>query len=207
MSQINESQHLTEQQLPQAIAMIGRAFHKDPLSIYVYPDEAERTHRLPLVFSIALRYTLRYGEITTAPEITGVACWLRPERTTLSIKQLLRIGALTTSLKMGLQGLRRINNAEDYMRNTHQHCITEPHWYLWVLGVDPVRKGQGIGGTLLRAGLERADASDRSCYLETMNPENVPLYQKFGFAIASEGNIPGSSVRMWGMVRPARVHL
>ncbi len=42
MSQINELQHLTEQQLPQAIAMIGRAFHKDPLSIYVYPDEAER---------------------------------------------------------------------------------------------------------------------------------------------------------------------
>lgn len=207
MSQINELQRLTEQQLPQAIAMIGRAFHKDPLSVYVYPDGAERMRRLPLMFSIALRYTLRYGEITTTPGITGVACWLPPERTIVSIKQLLRIGALTTSLKMGLPGLRRIDNAEDYMRSTHQRCITEAHWYLWVLGVDPARQGQGIGGTLLRAGLERADASDLPCYLETMNPDNVPLYQKFGFAIASEGNIPGSSVRMWGMVRPARVHL
>ena len=111
MSQINELQYLKEQQLQQAIAMIGRAFHKDPLSIYVYPDEAERTHRLPLVFSIALHYTLRYGEITTTPEITGVACWLPPDRTDLSIKQLLRIGALATSLKMGLPGLRRINTA------------------------------------------------------------------------------------------------
>src|SRR6266571_2247948 len=123
--------------------MIGRAFHKDPLSIYVYPDEAERTHRLPLVFSIALRYTLRYGEITTTPEITGVACWLPPDRTDLSIKQLLRIGALATSLKMGLPGLRRITNAEDYMRNTHQHCITEPHWYLWVLGGQSCAPGAG----------------------------------------------------------------
>jgi ribosomal protein S18 acetylase RimI-like enzyme len=125
----------------------------------------------------------------------------------VSIKRLLRIGALTTSLKMGLPELRRINNAEDYMRSTQKRCVAEPHWYLWVLGVDPACHGQGIGGTLLRAGLERADASNMPCYLETMNPDNVPLYQKFGFAIASEGDIPGSSVRMWGMVRPAHVHM
>jgi ribosomal protein S18 acetylase RimI-like enzyme len=187
--------------------MIGRAFHNDPLSVYVYPDEAERTLRLPLMFSIALRYTLRYGEITTTPERTGVACWLPPERATVSIKQLLRIGALTTSLKMGLPGLRRAGNAEEYTRSMHQRCMREPHWYLWVLGVDPTCQGQGIGGTLLRAGLVRADASYLPCYLETMNPENVPLYQRFGFALASEGTIPGSRVGLWGMARPARKRL
>src|SRR5512133_1754075 len=56
MSQIDKLQRLTETQLPQAIAMVGRAFHKDPLLVYVYPDAAERTRRLPLLFSIALRY-------------------------------------------------------------------------------------------------------------------------------------------------------
>lgn len=207
MSQIDKLQRLTETQLPQAIAMVGRAFHKDPLSVYVYPDAAERTHRLPLMFSIVLRYTLRYGEITTTPEITGVACWLPPESTTVSTLRMLRTGALTTSLKMGLPGLRRINNAENYMRNTQKRCIAEPHWYLWVMGIDPGCQGQGVGGMLLRAGLERADASGLPCYLETMNPDNVPKCQKFGFAIASEGEIPGSSVHMWGMVRPAYVHL
>ena len=60
---------------------------------------------------------------------------------------------------------------------------------------------------LLRAGLERADTSGLPCYLETTNPQDVPLYQKFGFTIASEGEIPGSSVWMWGMVRPQRVHV
>jgi ribosomal protein S18 acetylase RimI-like enzyme len=207
MSQIYKLQRLTEQQLPQAIAMISRAFHHDPLSVYVYPDEVERTHRLQLMFSIALRYTLRYGEITTTPQITGAACWLPPESITISNKRLLRIGAMTTSLKIGLPRLRRINHAEDYMRRTQKRCVAEPHWYLWVLGVDPASQGQGIGGTLLRAGLERADASALPCYLETMNPVNVPLYQKFGFEITSEGDIPGSSVRMWGMLRPAHIHL
>jgi ribosomal protein S18 acetylase RimI-like enzyme len=204
MSQADKLQRLTEQQLPQAIAMIGKAFHNDPLSIYIYPNEAERARRLPLMFSVALRYTLRYGEITTTPEGTGAACWLPPECTTVTIRQLLRVGALATPFQVGLSALLRMNGAEDYTRNMHKRCLAEPHWYLWVLGVDPEHQGKGIGGALLRAGLERADASSLPCYLETMNPNNVPLYQKFGFTIAEEGDIPGSNVHTWGMVRPAR---
>src|SRR5579884_1581184 len=181
MSQRNELYRLTVQQLAQATAMIGRAFHKDPLSIYIYPDETERARRLPLMFNIPLRYALRYGEVTTTPEIAGAACWLPPERVNVSVWRILRAGALINGLKMGLSGLRRIDNSENYTRNMHHRCITEPHWYLWVLGVDPSRQGQGIGGALLRAGIERADASHLPCYLETMNPDNVSLYQKFGF--------------------------
>jgi ribosomal protein S18 acetylase RimI-like enzyme len=206
MSQINELRRLTGQQLPQATAMIGRAFHKDPLSIYVYPDEAERARRLPLMFGIALRYTLRYGEVTTTPEVSGAACWLPPEHGSMSIWQMLGVGALATGLKMGLPGLRRIRNSENYTGNMHHRCITEPHWYLWVLGVDPSHQGQGIGGALLRAGVARAEASHLPCYLETMNPNNVPLYQKFGFVVADEGKVPASNVHVWSMVRPAHIH-
>jgi ribosomal protein S18 acetylase RimI-like enzyme len=207
MSQRDTLHRLTETQLPQATAMVARAFHNDPISVYVYPDTAERTRRLPLMFRFAFHYTLRYGEITTTPQLTGAACWLPPQNTTVSIMRLLRTGALTTSLQMGLLALRRLNNAEDYMRTTQKRCLVEPHWYLWVIGVEPACQGQGIGGMLLRAGLERADTSGLPCYLETTNPQDVPLYQKFGFTIASEGEIPGSSVWMWGMVRPRRVHV
>jgi ribosomal protein S18 acetylase RimI-like enzyme len=197
---------LSKPQLSQAIALIGRAFHDDPLSVYIYPDEAERVQRLPLMFSIPLRYTLRYGEITTTPERTGAACWLPPQHTTIRLGRLLRVGALTPWFKMRLAERRCLDNAETHMKSVHHRCITQPHWYLWVLGVDPVRQGQGIGGTLLRAGLARVDAASLPCYLETMNPENVPLYQKFGFVLESETIIPDSSVRMWNMIRPAQVH-
>jgi predicted GNAT family N-acyltransferase len=207
MSQRDTLQRLTETQLPQATAMVARAFYNDPVSVYVYPDAAERTRRLPLMFRFALCYTLRYGEITTTPQLTGAACWLPPENTTVTIMRLLRTGALTTSLQMGLPALRRLKNAEDSMRTTQKRCLVEPHWYLWVIGVEPACQGQGIGGMLLRAGLERAEASGLPCYLETTNPQDVPLYQKFGFTIASEGEIPGSSVWMWGMVRPRGVHV
>jgi ribosomal protein S18 acetylase RimI-like enzyme len=197
-------QRLTEQQLPQAIAMLGQAFHNDPLSVYIYPDDAERTRCLPLMYSVPLCYTLRYGEITTTSDITGCACWLPPKSTTVSLKRLLRIGALTTAFKMGLPGLLRFNKADTYMQSAHKRCVTEPHWYLWVLGVDPAHQGQGIGSTLLHAGLQRADAAGLPCYLDTTNPKNVPLYQKFGFTIASEVTIPNSNLHVWNMVRPGR---
>lgn len=206
MKQTNEVLRLGEHQLPQATALIGRAFHNDPLSIYVYPDEAERLQKLPLMYSIPLRYALRYGEVTTTPELAGAACWLGPQNTTVSMDRYLHVGAMTISFKMGLAALRRLQNAEAYMQRVHHRCITEPHWHLWVLGVDPFHQGQGVGGALLRAGLARAGTASLPYYLETVNPENVPLYQKFGFVLANEGSIPDSSVRMWSMIRPAHVH-
>jgi hypothetical protein len=198
---------LTEQQLPETINMIGRAFQKDPFSAHIYPDAEERQRRLKLMFAIALRFSFRYGEVSITPEGTGAACWLPPECTTVSFKQLLSIGALQLSLQMGLPAMGRINNSEGYMKSERRRCVPQPHWYLWVLGVDPDNQGQGLGGLLLRSGLERADASALPCYLETMNPANVTLYQKFGFEIAGEGTMPHSNVTMWSMLRPARTHV
>lgn len=205
MNQTAGLQRLIRQHLPQTATMLGRAFYDDPLSIYIYPQSAERARRLPLMFTIALRYTLRYGEITTTSEGTGAACWLPPGKTSMTMPRLLRIGALAEVFKMSLSATRRMEYAANYTEKMHKRRITEPHWYLWVLGVEPEHQGQGIGGSLLRAGLARADASQLPCYLETMKPENVPLYQKFGFKVVEEADIPGSNVHVWGMVRPAYI--
>lgn len=203
MNQIAGLQRLIKPHLPQTATMLGRAFYDDPLSIYIYPQGAERERRLSLMFTIALRYTLRYGEITTTSEGTGAACWLPPGNTSMTMPRLLRTGALAEVFKMGLSATRRMEYAASYTEKMHKRHITEPHWYLWVLGVEPEHQGEGIGGSLLRDGLARADASQLPCYLETMKPENVSLYQKFGFKVVEEADIPGSNVHVWSMVRPA----
>eukprot|EP01041_Mallomonas_annulata_P030478 gene30478-52615_t len=56
----------------------------------------------------------------------------------------------------------------------------EPHWYLSMIGVDPSHHGQGLGSALLKAGLQRCDADGLPAYLESSNPKNVPLYERFG---------------------------
>ncbi|HEU4784866.1 MAG TPA: GNAT family N-acetyltransferase, partial [Ktedonobacterales bacterium] len=193
MSQTPATQRLTPQQAPLAIAMISRAFFHDPFSVYLYPDEAERTRRLPLLWSIPVRYSARSGEVaTTSADLTGVACWLPPDEKGIGVAYLLRSGILTSYLRMGTRARQRMVKAQAYLSQAHQRYMSEPHWYLWILGVEPACQGKGIGGALLRAGLAQADTAQMPCYLETMNGENVPLYEHFGFVVVGEGTIPGS---------------
>ena len=49
--------------------------------------------------------------------------------------------------------------------------------------------------------LSRAGAENLSCYLETMNSVNVPFYERHGFHVVSEGEPPGSGLRIWAMLR------
>jgi len=203
MSQTPATQRLTQHQVSPAIAMLSRAFFHDPFSVYLYPDDEERTRRLPLLWSIPVRYSARSGEVTTTADLTGAACWLPPDEKGIGVAYLLRSGILSAALRMGTRARQRMVKAQAYLTQAHQRYMSEPHWYLWILGVEPACQGKGIGGTLLRAGLARADTAQMPCYLETMNAENVPLYEHFGFVVADEGTIPGSDVRTWNMIRPA----
>ena len=65
-----------------------------------------------------------------------------------------------------------------------------PHWHLPFIGVDPSRRGLGLGSLLLRAGLSRIDEDGVECRLFTETPRNVSLYQRYGFEIAVEGDVP-----------------
>ncbi|WP_416907820.1 MAG: GNAT family N-acetyltransferase [Polymorphobacter sp.] len=77
------------------------------------------------------------------------------------------------------------------------------HWYLPVIGCDPLYLGQGLGAMLMKAALERVDASGLPAYLESSNPRNVSLYERHGFEVV--GTIQhGSSPAMQAMLRAAR---
>ena len=62
----------------------------------------------------------------------------------------------------------------------HPH---EPHWYLWMIGVEPGRQGRGFGSALLAHTLRQVDAEGAVAYLESSDPKNVPLYERHGFEV------------------------
>jgi len=66
-----------------------------------------------------------------------------------------------------------------------RHHPTEPHWYLPLIGVDPVRQRNGQGAALMRRALERVDREGLTAYLESTNPRNIALYQRHGFAVVA----------------------
>jgi ribosomal protein S18 acetylase RimI-like enzyme len=80
-----------------------------------------------------------------------------------------------------------------------------PYIYLFVIGVKQDFQGKGFGGKLLRALIEKADVEEKPMYLETQNEKNVALYEKYGFHIYKEIDVPEPmNLPFWFMIRDAK---
>lgn len=186
----------------QAVDVLARAFLADPMYTSLIPDAGERAQSLRWLWSGLLAYCLRYGEVYTTAAVQGVACWLPPGQTNVTLWRTLRTGmALPRAMmRFSKEARRRTLALLAYVDGLHAE-ITESHWYLWVLGVDPDAQGQGIGGRLITPVLARADASATACYLETETEPNVAFYERRGFEVQHAGLVPGETIRLWTMLR------
>ena len=71
-----------------------------------------------------------------------------------------------------------VNTMFAEMTAYHPQC---PHWYLPTIGVEPQFHGKGFGSRLLTETLKQCDQAHMPAYLESSNPANTALYQRFGF--------------------------
>ena len=185
----------------EAADVLARAFHDDPEFSWMLPVEDTRNRRLRRYFVTELRHgSLRHGGVEVARDgerIAGVAVWFPPG--TWSGTQ---VGALPGYLRaFG----RRLGVCSRYASvAVRAHPREQPHWYLAIIGVDPSRKGQGVGAALPRSRLERCDKQGMAAYLESSNPQNVPLYEHFGFQVTGVLDLPKGAPAVTTMWRPER---
>ena len=182
-----------------AAAVLARAFHFDPMMVHLLPDPERRARLLPRFLGSVQRYCLRYGTVMVGENLSGVACWLPPGGTDVSLGRMAPTGMLSAAAPLGVGGLRRLLTLTSAMERDHHRGMPEPHWYLWLLGTEPSQVRRGIGGALLRPVLARADAEQVPCYLETHSEPNLRFYAGHGFAPHVEGVAGG--VRYWGLRR------
>ena len=94
--------------------------------------------------------------------------------------------------------------ARDVIELMNRHHPEEPHWYLAVIGSDPIVRGKGFGQALMRSRLDRVDAEHAPAYLESSKAENVPYYERFGFDVIGEVVVPDGGPTLWPMWRKPR---
>ncbi|WP_131742941.1 GNAT family N-acetyltransferase [Actinomadura roseirufa] len=171
-------------------ALLGRAFDDDPLWRWIVPDDATRVRRLAGLFDLSLRVLhLSHGGSEAAGRGTAVeaaALWDPPGHWRVPMWQQLR----QLVPLFGVLG-RRVPATLRTLGEIEEHHPREPHWYLAVLGTDPVAQGNGLGGALLRSRLERCDADGLPAYLESSKERNVPYYERFGFRVTRELALSG----------------
>jgi ribosomal protein S18 acetylase RimI-like enzyme len=178
---------------------MARAFDDDPLAAWIFPNARTRMAKMTAMSEIVMPRTLAANSMEqyTTTDRSGLAVWGRPGEPEPPGRVMLPvIPRLVRTL--GLGSLRRFTRATATLKKVHP---TEPHWYLAGIGTDPPKQGMGVGSALVRQMLERCDADRMPAYLETQKKDNVPWYEKFGFRITGEIDIPGGGPHMWLMWR------
>jgi GNAT superfamily N-acetyltransferase len=203
MATTTETTHLAESQLEEASDMLGRAFHDNPMEVYIQPDEGERARNLGWMLGTWTRYGHLYGEVyTTTGRVDGAAVWLTPESPPMSRETITAAGMAEIPQRLGQEAFQRLMTCGNHFDELRRREAPEPHWYLWTLGVDPPRQGQGVGSALLQPVLARADEAGLPCYVGTTKAVNVPFYQRHGFEVLVEDDLPGAGFHYWTFKRP-----
>jgi len=186
---------LNETHVEPAAETLAQAFHEYPVFTYVIPDEQERKENLPALFRAFMKYGLINGEAyATSGGMEGITVWLPPGFG----------GGLSGDPGIGREALDRFAYYGGCVYSARKNHAPARHWFLELIGVAPESQGKGYAGNLLKPVLERIEREGLPCYLDTELPENVMLYEHFGFKVVDDIMIPGTEIRSWGMLRKSK---
>lgn len=181
------------------VETLAQAFQTDPALSWILPDPARRAHALRSLFDVMVPADMRAGVALRATHDESAALWRAPAQAHSGMFEFLRtviplVATFGTALPRGL----KVQGSID------AHRPEGRFWYLHYVGVRREYQGKGHGGRIIRAQTAVADAEGLACWLETATPENVPLYERLGFATQVEWDVPGGGPHFWGMMRPAQ---
>jgi ribosomal protein S18 acetylase RimI-like enzyme len=193
---------LAASEVSPAAGVLARAFRDNPGMVTAIPDVTPE-RRLVLLEPCMdgfVRSVLRYGEVEVvedAGKIVAVSLSYAPGAFPAPL--LSTFIQARGPVAAGIRTALRFARLDHEMHKVHPRY---PHWYLWFLGVEPERQGQGLGSELLRSLSAKAENDRVPCYLETDKPSSVKLYERHGFHVQSEVVLQKIELRLWLMKRP-----
>ncbi|MFE9821870.1 GNAT family N-acetyltransferase [Streptomyces sp. NPDC005791] len=179
----------------QVVRILEVAFHEDPVSSWVFPDEQHRRAVHGKFLGVFADVTLDGGRVDLLEDGTAAALWISvpagaPEEGE-DTPALMRETADPDNERAELVG--RLTGA------VHPH--DRAHEYLLMIGVSPERQGEGIGETLMRKVLERCDREGVPAYLEASSGRSRGLYERLGFTFTGQTVDLPDGPSMWPMWR------
>ena len=156
-------------------SLMTLAFANDPVMRYLYPDQLLFLTHFPEFVRLFGGKAFDRGTAYMTEDGFGAALWLPPA-------ELPDEDALIGLVKRSTRDSAKPELFQVF-RQMNDYHPDEPHWYLPLIGVDPLYQGGGIGSALLTYALAICDREKRLAYLESSNPKGPPLYQRHGFEV------------------------
>jgi GNAT superfamily N-acetyltransferase len=183
----------------QGAAVLGRGMRDNPLHVAAFgADAGHRERALSRMFVPVMRGQIQKGTVLgafAAGQMVGVCGLATPGNCSLSVlEKVIVFPGLVRAV--GLRGTTRVLT---WVNAWARRDPALPHWHLGPVGVERELQGQGIGSALMGEFCRRVDVSQSAAYLETDKAENVPFYERFGFAVVAAQDVLGA--RNWFMQR------
>jgi ribosomal protein S18 acetylase RimI-like enzyme len=194
---------VTRENGPAVAAAVARAFEDDPAYAWFFPEFEGRLAKMTAMNELLFPRLLPvdFIEMHTTTESAGVSIWIGPEKWELPTSKLLT--AIPRLVRIcGLRAVSRFVSAMGAMKK--EHPKDQPHWYLSGLATDPSYQRTGVGTALVTPKLEQCDREGLGAYLETQKAINVPYYERFGFRVTKEIDLPKGGPHLWLMWRDPR---
>ncbi|MHB8691337.1 MAG: GNAT family N-acetyltransferase [Solirubrobacteraceae bacterium] len=184
----------------QLASALAKAFFDDPVAGWCMPDAGRRAARLQRGFDLFLRRLyVRHDECYTTEGMVGAALWVPPDKWRSGVLEQLLL--LVPLARIYRRELLRVLGFLTAMEAKHPQSY---HYYLPFIGVEPGSQGRGIGSALMQPILERCDREQIPAYLEASSPRNLVLYERHGFEVTEQLELPEGGPPMWLMWREPR---
>jgi GNAT superfamily N-acetyltransferase len=177
------------------IDILVRAFSADPVAQWIWPDSQQYHMYFPSFVTAFAGKAFIHRSAYYVGGYAAAALWLPPgvlpDEDMLSsifqrsVSEQFQMDVFTVFEQMG------------------RYHPSEPHWYLPLMGVDPLKQGKGFGSALMQHALVQCDRESKLAYLESSSPRSVPFYKRHGFELLGTIQL-GNSPPIFPMVRRPR---
>jgi ribosomal protein S18 acetylase RimI-like enzyme len=151
------------------------AFVADPATRWVWPDPQKYLSHFSSFAKAFGGKAFDHGSAHYVGNYSGAALWLPPD-VHPDVDKLIVLLQTTGSDEAKKDGPKIFEEMSSYHPN-------EPHWYLPLLGVDPLHHGKGLGSALMHHAIGSCVRDNKYAYLESSNPKNIPFYERHGFEL------------------------
>lgn len=129
-----------------------------------------------------------------------------PEHPRFRFGSMVSSGLVAMPLRIGRAAFSRYRAlARELERLRWDVTAGRGHVYLMAGSVKPSERARGLGRALMEARLEQAERRSVCAYLETVLPDNVGYFERFGFRTVAKTRVAppglGGSLPVWCMVR------
>ncbi|EDY54205.1 MULTISPECIES: GNAT family N-acetyltransferase [Streptomyces] len=180
--------------------LLDEAFQDDPVSGWIFPGEEYRRTTHPRLMAAFVDIVMADGRVDVTEDGTACALWLPvPADGGDEHDGEDEFAALREALDPGNERIELIGRL-----TAEVHPAGRAHEYLWMIGVDPGRQGEGLGTALIGSVLERCDRDGVPAYLEASSARSRGLYERLGFELVERPLQLPDGPLMWPMWREPR---